>query len=227
MGLGLIIIAGAELLTANSCYLSAAVFEGKAKPLHMVYHMFFCFWGNLAGSLILVGLVYGTQLFHAEPAITTAAVYTVEYVEIKCTAGFGHVVARAFLCNWLVCLACYQATAAQDVLGKLAAIFFPVMAFVAVGYDHAVANMFIIPFGMMLGAPVTVGHYIVYSLIPTMIGNMTASIVMISFTYSMCYGTLPARIQKHVPLFAKVFGPVSQGASHESNMRDDSAHNRI
>lgn len=173
----------------------------------------------MAGSLILVGLVYGTQLFHAEPAIGTAAVYTVEYVETKCTAGFGHVLARAFLCNWLVCLACYQATAAQDVFGKLAAIFFPVMAFVAVGFDHVVANMFIIPFGVMLGAPVTVGHYIVYSLIPTIIGNMTSSIVMISFTYSMCYGTLPARIQKRVPLFAKVFGGVSQGASSDSMTR--------
>lgn len=73
----------------------------------------------------------------------------------------------------------------------------------------------------------TVGQYIVYSLVPTMIGNMTAFVVMISFTYSMCYGTLLARIQTHVPLFAKAFGTVSQEASHESNMRDDSAHNRI
>lgn len=262
MGLGLILIAGAELLTANSCYLSAAVFEvcgqlqlafhrhfcpgsvhrtdnfthsfsaasvvqGKATVFNMTYHMFFCFWGNMAGSLILVGLVYGTQLFHAEPAVGTAAVYAIEYVEIKCTAGFGHVLARAFLCNWLVCLACYQATAAQDVLGKLAAIFFPVMAFVATGYDHVVANMFIIPFGMMLGAPVTVGHYIVYSLIPTLIGNMAASIVMISFTYSMCYGTLPARIQERVPLFAKVFGSTSQAATPQHHTKDDSAHNRI
>ena len=200
--------------------------QGKATVFNALYHMFFCFWGNLAGSLILAGLVYGTQLFHAEPAIGTAGVYTIEYVDIKCTAGFRHVLARAFLCNWLVCLACYQATAAQDVFGKLAAIFFPVMAFVATGYDHAVANMFIIPFGMMLGSPVTVGHYIVYSLIPTIIGNMTAAIVMISFTYSMCYGTLPARIQRRVPLFAKVFG-VNHKASGQQEMRDDSAHNRI
>ena len=134
--------------------------------------------GQLAGSLILAGLVYGTQLFHAEPAIGTAGVYTIEYVDIKCTAGFRHVLARGFLCNWLVCLACYQATAAQDIFGKLAAIFFPVMAFVATGYDHAVANMFIIPFGMMLGSPVTVGHYIVYSLIPTMIGKPCWPIIM-------------------------------------------------
>lgn len=54
--------------------------------------------------------------------------------------------------------------------------------------------MFLIPWGMRLGNGITVGHYIWHSMIPTFIGNFTASVIMISFTYSMCYGTLPARI---------------------------------
>ena len=161
-----------------------------------------------------------------EPAIGTAGVYAIEYVDIKCTAGFRHVLARGFLCNWLVCLACYQAAAAQDVLGKLAAIFFPVMAFVATGYDHLVANMFIIPFGMMLGSPVTVGHYIVYSMIPTLIGNMASAIVMISFSYSMTYGSLPARINKRFPFLEKALRLLDHTPKGTHEISDDSAHNR-
>ena len=57
-------------------------------------------------------------------------------------------------------------------------------------------------------------------------GNMTASIVMISFTYSMCYGTLPARIQRRFPILGKVTGG-GQPDSGMRDVRDDSAHNRI
>ena len=68
------------------------------------------------------------------------------------------------------------------------------MAFVSTGYDHVVANMFIIPFGIRLGNHLPIGHYIVYSMIPTFLGNFLSSVFMVSFTYSMCYGTLPDRI---------------------------------
>ncbi len=207
--------------------------QGKATVWSMVYHLFFCFWGNLAGSLLLVGFVLGTKLFEAAPANTTALIYTVEYVEIKATAGFRHVLAKAFLCNWLVCLACYQSAAAQDVFGKLASIFFPVMAFVAIGFDHLVANMFIIPFGMCLGAPITVGHYIVYSMIPTIIGNTASATVMISFSYAMCYGTLAdsirIKLQKAgLPMKEKnEKGLPSSFPPSVNAAKDDSAHNRI
>lgn len=199
----------------------------------MVYHLFFCFWGNLAGSLLLVGFMLGTKLFEASPANSTSLIYVQEYVEIKATAGFRHVLARAFLCNWLVCLACYQSGAAQDVFGKLAAIFFPVMAFVAIGLDHLVANMFIIPFGICLGAPITVGHYIVYSMIPTIIGNTCSAVFMISFTYAMCYGTLPDRIRAKLQKAGMPLKDQNEKGLPSSNppsvysAKDDSAHNRI
>ena len=199
----------------------------------MVYQLFFCFWGNLAGSLLLVGFMLGTNIFEVAPANTIAVAYTVKYVKVKATAGFRHVVAKAFFCNWLVCLACYQSAAAQDVFGKLAAIFFPVMAFVAIGFDHLVANMFIIPFGMCLGAPITVGHYIVYSMIPTIIGNTASAVVMISFSYAMCYGTLADSIRGKLRKAGLPMSNKSEKELPSSNppsahaAKDDSAHNRI
>lgn len=207
--------------------------QGKATVWSMVYHLFFCFWGNLAGSLLLVGFVLGTNIFEVSPANTVAVAYIIKYVKMKATAGFRHVVAKAFLCNWLVCLACYQSAAAQDVFGKLAAIFFPVMAFVAIGFDHLVANMFIIPFGMRLGAPITVGHYIVYSMIPTIIGNSASAVVMISFSYAMCYGTLADSIQSKLQKAGLPMKNKSEKDLPSSNppsahaAKDDSAHNRI
>lgn len=63
--------------------------QGKATVWSLVYHLFFCFWGNLAGSLLLVGFMRGTNLFEVAPANTIAVAYTVKYVKTKATAGFG------------------------------------------------------------------------------------------------------------------------------------------
>ncbi len=165
--------------------------QGQASVMHMMGNLAVCFLGNLVGSLLIVGLTYSTHLFEVAPAALT---YAETLSHTKAYAGWGHVMARGFLCNWLVVLAVWQAAAAQDIIGKLAAVFFPVMAFVSTGYDHVVANMFIIPFGIRLGNHLPIGHYIVYSMIPTFLGNFLSSVFMVSFTYSMCYGTLPDRI---------------------------------
>lgn len=174
--------------------------RGKASLTNFAYNLFFCFAGNLVGSLLIVGLAYVTNLFEVSPA---ALLYAETLSHTKAYAGWGHVVARGFLCNWLVVLAVWQAAAAQDIIGKLAAVFFPVMAFVSTGYDHVVANMFIIPFGIRLGNHLAIGHYIAYSLIPTFLGNFLSSVFMVSFTYSMCYGTLPSRIEAKIASWRK------------------------
>ena len=164
--------------------------QGQASVMHMMGNLAVCFLGNLVGSLLIVGLTYSTHLFEVAPAALT---YAESLSHTKAYAGWGHVMARGFLCNWLVVLAVWQAAAAQDIIGKLAAVFFPVMAFVSTGYDHVVANMFIIPFGIRVGNHLPIGHYIVDSMIPTFLGNFLSSVFMVSFTYSMCYGTLPDR----------------------------------
>jgi formate transporter len=64
---------------------------------------------------------------------------------------------RAILCNWLICLGTWMATASSSLPGKVLAIFLPVMAFVAMGLEHGAANQFAVPLGMMLGSGVSVG----------------------------------------------------------------------
>lgn len=166
--------------------------------------MFFSFWGNLAGCLTIMELVHACGLFTGGLLPTT---YAIKFSETKAFVGWGEAVGRGFLCNWLVCLAVWQSVAALDVASLIASVYFPVMAFVATGYDHLVANMFIIPFGMRMGSDVSVRRYVGHRLIPTFVGNFCSSVFMVAFTYSMCYGTLPLRIKAKLLILSKQVRP--------------------
>ena len=72
------------------------------------------------------------------------------------------------LCNWLVCMAVYISSMARDMAGKAIAIWFPISAFVTLGLEHSVANMFIIPAGIFAGAPVTWADFLLHNLLPAL-----------------------------------------------------------
>jgi len=79
---------------------------------------------------------------------------------------------RGVGCNWLVCLAVWLAAAAEDVPGKILGVWFPIMAFVGIGFEHSVANMFFIPTGVFYGAGVGVGRFVAANLLPVTLGNI-------------------------------------------------------
>lgn len=80
---------------------------------------------------------------------------------------------KAIGANWLVCLACFLACCAREFFSKVVAIWWPVFAFVLLGLDHVIANMFYIPMAIFLGHPkITVGFYIWKSMIPAALGNI-------------------------------------------------------
>ncbi|CAK0782118.1 hypothetical protein CVIRNUC_005569 [Coccomyxa viridis] len=191
-GLALIVICGGELFTGNAAMLPAAVFEGKATWLQLLKNWFFSFFGNLAGSLFIVFLVDETLLFQTGVAAGVANAKAVAVA--KTSATFGTTVVRGLLCNWLVTLGIWQATGAQDIIGKVFGVYFPVLAFVAIGFDHVIANMFLVPFGMKMGAKVSVGSYIVHSMIPVFIGNTIAAMFFVAMSYAFMYGTLAPRL---------------------------------
>lgn len=86
---------------------------------------------------------------------------------------WGQVFLRAIGCNWLVCLALYCAASADDVMGRVIGIWPPIVAFVAIGFEHSVANMFLIPLGLFQGAPGTnTGLFFYNNLLPVTLGNM-------------------------------------------------------
>lgn len=113
---------------------------------------------------------------------------------------FSEALIRAIGCNWLVCLAVWMALAARQTIGKIFAIFFPIMAFVAIGFEHSVANMYFIPAGILLKSWAAVpvpdgfdsgllnwGSFVTRNLIPVTIGNVIGGGLFVGMSYWSAY----------------------------------------
>ena len=99
----------------------------------------------------------------------------------------GSIIIRAIGCNWLVCLAVYLALASDDIIGKIFGIWFPIMAFVTIGFEHSVANMFFIPLCMFLGAEGVTWATMFNNLIPVTLGNIVGAVVFVAGIYYITY----------------------------------------
>ena len=108
----------------------------------------------------------------------------------KSSMEFGPTVVRAIFCNWLVCLAIFCASQARDMMGKYIGVFLPISAFVIIGFEHSIANMFLIPAGLLAGAPVTVMKTISKNFVPVTIGNIIAGALLIGGGFSWQFGKL-------------------------------------
>ena len=95
---------------------------------------------------------------------------------------------RGILCNWLVCAAVWMANACSSATGKAVAVFFPISAFVALGLEHSVANMFMVPLGIALGAKVSFAQFLASNLLPVTLGNTVAGVACLGLTYSLLFG---------------------------------------
>ena len=181
LGLILVIVGGAELFTGNALMVMAAVdrmITGRelARSWTMVY------LGNLAGAAALAALVWLTGLSAGGFGSTAAAVALA-----KAELGPVEVLARGVICNMLVCLAVWLTIAARDVAGKILAILPPISAFVLLGMEHSVANMFFFPMAALAGAPVGLGDAISNLLLVTL-GNIVGGAGGVALAYRLAYG---------------------------------------
>jgi formate/nitrite transporter len=191
VGLMLVVIAGSELFTGNCAIPVLSCMSGKAKITGLLKNWFFVYFGNFIGALIVAYLLaHLTGLFSASPWHE----YIGKIASAKCSLGWDEAFLRGIGCNWLVCLAVWMAISADNVIGKIWAIWFPIMAFVCLGYEHSVANMFFIPAGIFEGATyastglgVTWGDFIVKNLIPVTLGNIVGAAVFVSGFYWFVY----------------------------------------
>jgi formate/nitrite transporter len=93
---------------------------------------------------------------------------------------------RGVLCNVLVCMAVWMALAGRSVIDKAVAIVFPITAFVAAGFEHSIANMYLLPFAMLLGAPLGAGD-VARNLVPVIAGNLVGGSVLVALVYYVIY----------------------------------------
>jgi len=149
VGLMLVMIPGSELWTGN-CLLSVGLLEKKVKFSGLLKNWTAVYFGNLVGSVLLAFIIAKSSGL-LDGAVGGTAIKIASAKVSSEIAGVSHNYAyffRAIACNWMVCLAVMMALAAQDIGGKVLAIFFPIMAFVASGFEHSIANMYFIPAGI-------------------------------------------------------------------------------
>lgn len=145
-GLILIVIVGGELYTGN-CLMVEALCKGEITPVRWLRNLIPVWIGNLVGSVAIVGLLFTANAFnYSDGALGALAIKTAVG---KTALPFGTALASGILCNILVCAAVIGAFAAKDVVGKIFAIWFPIMAFITAGFEHCVANMYYIPAGIL------------------------------------------------------------------------------
>ncbi len=185
LGLILVIIAGSELLTGNMALVPLAAFKGRATLRALAENFTFVLIGNLLGSLFVAYfLAVQSGVLTAElPLARLGAIAEGKAV----TESSWQIFLRGLGCNWLVCLAVWMALGAEDIGGKILAIFFPIMAFVAIGFDHVVANMFFIPAAIFAGVDGITWGGAIHNWAFAFLGNLVGASVFVSSAYWYLY----------------------------------------
>jgi len=191
----IILLTGGVLFTGGSAIVPAAVYEGKAHWT-AIPKVFAVSWlGNISGALVFALLLQYCDMntgLTAELAMKVAAKKVKKDFLVTFIKGIG--------CNWLVCMAVFLCGQAQDMAGKMVGIWFPISCFVAIGFEHIPANMFMIPLGLLAGADVSVGDMIVKNFIPVTLGNAFAGSIIVAAGYSYAFGRLGGNNKSPLPV---------------------------
>jgi len=184
VGFVMIVLLGLELVTGSFALLTTSLFDKKIGISQLAMNWFWVFMGNLLGSLVFAVLysLVATKFGHVEssPVIDMikhiAEAKTIGYEKIG-TDGIYTVFLKAVFCNWMVSLGVVMALTATTTIGKIAAMWLPILTFFGQGFEHAVVNMFVIPAGIMLGANVSVSQWWLWNEIPVTLGNIVGGAI--------------------------------------------------
>ncbi len=193
MGLILVVVAGAELFTGNNL-LAMAWADGRISTGEVLYNWFVVAVSNFVGAAGLALIVYWSG--HPDMNDGAVASHYVTIAAAKCSLPFWQAFFRGVLCNFLVCIAVWMAMAGRSVVDRVFAIVFPISAFVAAGFEHSVANMYLIPLAMLLreglalpmaGAEAISWTGFARNLVPVILGNLVGGSVLVALVYHVIY----------------------------------------
>ena len=180
-----ILAGGNQLFTGNTAACAMAYYEGLIDMDALIRNWVVTYAGNLAGSIAFLEAFKMTGLLTGSTAKMAAGI-----TAGKIKATFMQQVVKGIFANWLVCLGVFMATGESDLVGKMVGAWFPVSAFVMIGFEHSIANLFLLPLGLAAGADASVKDTIVKNIIPVTIGNIIAGAVVFGGSYSYLYGAL-------------------------------------
>ncbi len=185
LGLILVVVAGAELFTGNN--LIAMAWASRLISLREVMRNWFLVYaGNVIGCLGTVLLVMWADI----AALANGAVgeTAVRIASAKANLPLVEAFTRGILCNALVCLAVWLAIGARSVTDKILAILFPITAFVAIGFEHSIANWFFLPFGLAVDTHGVVSITgAVKNIIAVTAGNVVGGTLLVAGVYWIAY----------------------------------------
>ncbi|WFB36712.1 formate/nitrite transporter family protein [Kiritimatiellota bacterium B12222] len=178
VGFVMIILLGTELVTGNFAIIPMAFFRGQIKQQDMLKNWKWVILGNFIGSILyaLLFSIYISKLGHVESSpliekvIAVAEAKTLAYQKLG-FAAFIVIFIKAALCNWMVSMGVVMAFVSKSISAKILAIWMPIFTFFALGLEHCVVNMFVIPAGMMLGAEINIFQWLFWNQIPVILGN--------------------------------------------------------
>jgi formate transporter len=206
VGLVLVVVAGAELFTGNNLMVMACVAR-RLSVGALLHNWGVVYLGNLVGAVGIAGLVFLTG--QHESAAGAIGRHALDGATAKATLEPLEAVARGVLANILVCLAVWLCLAARSVTDKVLAVVLPISAFVAGGFEHSIANMYLLPSALFVksGAPdsfwsatgsapeayadLTWSAAVIDNLLPVTIGNVIGGAVLVGLVYAFVYGRPP------------------------------------
>ncbi len=184
LGLILVVLAGAELFTGNNAVLIPGWVKQQYSFGSVLRNWVLVYVGNFIGALFFVYvMVWFTGVVDADPWHSAI----VGIAEAKVSMSWWVVFTKGIGANWLVCLAVWLGFSAHSTAGKMMGLWFPVMCFVAIGYEHSIANMFFIPLGILQGASVSWWKFIIDNLIPATLGNIVGGALFVGLAYTLLY----------------------------------------
>lgn len=203
VGLALVLVGGAELFTGNTMTLVVALAQRKLSAGRLLSSWVTVYAGNLVGSLVVAVLVLlSGQYLMGDGAVGAAALSS---AEAKVQLSFVEALTSGILANFLVCMAVWLSYSARSTTDKIIAMLLPIWAFVAAGLEHSVANMYLVPIGVLIRdhAPdelwtaigsdpadlpdLTWGSFFVDNLVPVTIGNVIGGSILVGLAYWTAY----------------------------------------
>jgi formate/nitrite transporter len=190
-GLIAVVLTSAELFTGDALVFIAGVLGGRVTVQKLVRNWTVSWIMNFAGCLFWASLfAYASGALQDAGQVQLAITVS----EKKAHQPWGQIFLKGIGANFMVCVGVWQATCAEEVAGKVLAIWFPIAAFVMMGFDHCIANQFLIPIGMMFGADVSVGG-LFWALLPATIGNAVGGGLMVGAVYWYVYDSMASSKQ--------------------------------
>ena len=212
VGFVMLVLLACELATGNFALLPIGLAAGEVSLAELLRNWVWVYFGNLAGSLFYALLFYlaltnfgATGSGPAGELLKQAALKkTVAYMMLG-SSGWATAFVKGVLCNWMVTIGAVLALASRSTTGKVVAMWLPIMTFFAQGYEHSIVNMFVIPAGMMFGAPVSLAQWLFWNQLPVTAGNILSGAF---FTGLALYATF--RVKPIPALSAREFVAATQ-----------------